>query len=173
MALVAFDQAFKTTGVAIFNDNNNLVSVETITTNSSAPDEERINQIRENVKRILETTQETYTYDRKVPAVVIEDIQAQKGNISTYKKLAYAQAAIMSTAAEMHTNIYIIPPSSWRSIITKNYNVNFGRDRKTQKAAAQKFVKQYLQDNNLEPAHKITSDIADAICIGLAQIASM
>lgn len=169
MGTLAFDQAFQTTGVAVFDDNNNIIQVGTFKTSSAYPDELRIKQIKDMVIEYALEYQTTYG---DLPNIVIEDIQAQRGNISTYKKLAYAQAAILEAAAELKVNINIIAPSSWRSILNQKWGIEFGTKRTDQKKVAKEFAEEYIATKNCNISVKITNDIADAICIGLAQILS-
>ena len=49
MGVLAFDQAFQTTGIAMFDNGNNLIRVGTFKTSSTYPDEVRIKQIKDMV----------------------------------------------------------------------------------------------------------------------------
>ena len=169
MGTLAFDQAFKTTGIAVFNDNNDVVKVGSFTTSTAYPDEVRIKQIKDMAIQYISDYYKEYN---DYPQVVIEDIQAQRGNISTYKKLAYAQAAILEAAAEQNVNINIISPSSWRSILNRRWGIEFGRKRADQKKVAKELAEEYIATKHCDISDNITNDIADAICIGLAQILS-
>lgn len=169
MGTLAFDQAFQTTGIAVFDDNNVIVQVGTFKTSSVYPDEIRIKQIKDMVIEYALDYKENYG---DLPNIVIEDIQAQRGNISTYKKLAYAQAAILEAAAELNANINIIAPSSWRSILNQRWGTEFGTKRADQKKVAMDVAQEYIAIKHSNISVGITNDIADAICIGLAQILS-
>lgn len=49
--------------------------------------------------------------------VVIEDTQAQAGNMGTYKILCQLQGAIMGMCYAMGIRFYVMPPVKWRSIL--------------------------------------------------------
>ena len=49
--------------------------------------------------------------------VVIEDTQAQSGNMGTYKILCQLQGAIMGMCYAMGIKFYVIAPVQWRSIL--------------------------------------------------------
>lgn len=172
MALLAFDQAFAKTGWALFNDDNKLVEIGVISTNAKDSDEDRINCIYDEALGIIKHYQNMWRTD-DVPTMVIEDIQVQRGNVSTYKKLSYAQAAIMLLAAQKGAKLYVVSPSSWRSILHQKWGIDFGAKRADQKKVAKELAEEYIATANCNISTKITTDIADAICIGLAQIHSI
>lgn len=94
--------------------------------------------------------------------MVFEDIQLQMGNVETYKKLAYVQAITMYWCEKQGIEYHVMSPSHWRKILKDEYDIVWGRKRAEQKQAALNFVEnKYGKDPN------ITSDSADAICIGL------
>lgn len=95
--------------------------------------------------------------------VAFEDIQKQN-NQETYKKLAYVQATVMIWCYNQDIKFTIYSPSHWRKILKETYKVAFGRKREEQKKAAIEFIN-YM--NNMI----VSSDEADAICIGYAYLA--
>ena len=156
MRYLALDQALNTTGWAVFEDNK-LLETGTFQTKSSSPIEQRLGMIWSNLDTLLEAYNFEYLF--------FEDIQQQRGNVETYKKLAYTQAAILLWCYWKGNVPYsILAPSHWRKIIKENYKVTFGRARAEQKKAAQQFVEQQF-------SIKVSEDMSDAVCIGLAGIA--
>lgn len=153
MKILALDQALGTTGVAIF-ENNELVHWGHFKTVSFKPVEERLCEIWKELNKLLNTYEFEY--------VVFEDIQKQN-NQETYKKLAYVQAAIMIWCYNQNIKFTIYSPSHWRKILKETYNVSFGRKRDEQKKAAIDFI-------NYKYQMIVSSDEADAICIGCAYL---
>lgn len=85
--------------------------------------------------------------------VLIEDIQMQR-NVTTFKTLAYLQAALCIGMREQGIQYKIVSPSTWRS-----KNGIKGRLRAEQKKNAIALVKQL---HNIE----ISNDAAEAVLIG-------
>ena len=92
-----------------------------------------------------------------VPAPALQGQQA--GNVLTYKHLAYVQAAILMWCDFNQIPYEIYAASHWRKVL----GGKFGRKREEQKQHALDLVKDYC-------GQEVTSDEADAICIGLAAI---
>lgn len=90
--------------------------------------------------------------------VAFEDIQNQANN-ETYKKLAYCQSAIYLWCYFNDIHCSTLGPSHWRSVL----GGNFGRKREEQKKAAIEYVRRACNK-------EVSSDEADAICIGLAYL---
>lgn len=153
MKILALDQALGTTGYCIFN-NIELETVGHFKTVSSKPIEERLCEIMRKLNELLNQ----YEFEH----LVFEDIQKQT-NISTYCKLAYVQAAVMIWCYNQNIKFTILSPSHWRKILKENYTIVFGRKREEQKQVAVDFIK--LKYNTF-----VTSDEADACCLGLAYL---
>lgn len=147
--VLAFDQALRTTGYAVFRGEE-LADYGTFTVDPSLPMEERLHQLMLNVKSLKAK------YDPDI--ICFEDIQDQH-NIQTFKTLAHVQAAIMIFCALTKSQYVIMSPSHWRKIL----GGQFGKKRDEQKAHAQAIVKDRFGID-------VDSDTADAICIGLAYI---
>ncbi len=159
--IVAFDQAFKTTGFAVVNkDTKEILMSGTFSTSAADSDEKRLGNIYHFVTNMFNQKD-----NPGIKEIVIEDIQMQRMNASTYKKLAWVQSVFLLAAEHLSIPIYVVSPSSWRSILTKKYHINFGKKRADQKKAAKEFAAQF--------SDKVTTDSADAICIGLAQAWSL
>lgn len=151
MIYLALDQALNTSGWAIF-DNLVLEKYGTFSTKSSAPIDQRLEQIEEELEKLYETYEFEYIF--------LEDIQKQQ-NAETYKKLAYAQAVILIWCSRTDIPYTILSPSHWRSVLKDKDKISFGKTRTEQKKAAQQLVKQQYDIS-------VTQDEADAICIGMA-----
>lgn len=150
MKLLALDQASNISGYAIF-DGTTLVASGTFTASASSVGN-RLVQIRQ---KILDLVQEY-----KIEKVVFEDIQMQGGNVQTHKTLAEVFGVIEETAAELKLTYKAVHASSWRSVIGIK-----AKTRADQKQAAQAYV--FAHYNK-----KVSSDEADAICIGASEVLS-
>ena len=151
MRTLALDQAMKTSGWAIFEDND-LIAHGTFTIPASKPTEQRLNMIMQNLCEL----ENEYEFDE----IFFEDIQNQNNN-ETFKKLAYTQAAILIWCFSVNKPFDILAPSHWRKIIKDKYGKSFGRARQEQKQNAIDFVQEKYKV-------EVDSDTADAICIGCA-----
>lgn len=155
MIYCSLDQALQTTGWAIFN-NDKLIDYGTFKTKASDPIELRLGQIWNELNKL----EEQYNFEY----IFFEDIQQQKGNVDTFKRLSYVQASIILWCYWIGNIKYtILSPSHWRKIIGDKYNIKFGRNRVEQKKAAQNFI-QTLYDLSVK------EDEADAIALGIAGI---
>lgn len=152
MKILALDQSLQTTGWTIF-DNNTLVEFNHFTIQSNRPLDYRLYMIWNKLSDLYNQ----FEFDK----LYFEDIQMQRNNALTYKKLAYVQAAIMLWCYNNNTPYEIYAASHWRKVIKDKFNVTFGKSRQEQKNAAVQFVKQHFE---VSP----TEDEADAILIGLA-----
>ena len=90
--------------------------------------------------------------------VVFEDVQNQQ-NENTYKKLSRVQGAIIAWCEIQGVDYDIVAPSHWRSVLGGSW----GRKRDEQKQHAIEYVKDVLDKD-------VSSDEADALCIGLSFI---
>lgn len=155
--LLALDQSTATTGYAVFKDQE-LLTVGHIDP-SGSDYLERIVHLRRWLNNIINTLEEDIE-------VAIEDIQLQQFEpngtgrqskdfgVTTYKKLAHVQGAILNLLVARKIKYSIIPSSSWK----KTCKIK-GQHRNEQKKMAQQFVKETY---NI----KATQDEADAVCIG-------
>lgn len=150
---LGLDQALKTTGWAIF-ENDSIVAHGSFTIVATLPIEQRLGQFWKELNNLYSQ----YEFDY----VFYEDIQRQQ-NVETYKKLAYVQAATLMWCYFKDISCSSLGPSHWRNIIKEKFKVSFGRARNEQKKAAQDFVKNHFNINASE-------DECDAICLTLAGI---
>ena len=150
MKSLALDQALGTSGWAVFDDKT-LIAANTFTVSKTLPMELRLLDI---YKHLTDLYRE-YEFEK----MYFEDIQLQAGNALTYKHLAYAQAAIILWCGHMNMSYEILSPSHWRKIL----GGNFGRKRAEQKRHAIELVEKWYKI-------EVSSDIADAICLGKAGI---
>lgn len=150
MKFLALDQALNVSGWAVFEDGT-LVAADTFTISKTAPMNKRLLGMYKNLTDLY--------YKYEFEKIYFEDIQLQAGNALTYKHLAYAQAAVILWCAHMDMDYDIFAPSHWRKVL----GGGFGRKRAEQKRYAIQLVQKWY---NIE----VSSDIADAICIGRAAI---
>ena len=157
--LIALDQSTQTTGYAIFKDGSLLTHGHVDPTGEDYI--ERIAKLRQWVEKIIQTL----SSDNDTIEIGIEDIQLQNNNpngggyqrdfgVTTFKKLAHVQGALLSLFAEKNIPYQIIVSSSWK----KTCGIT-GSVRNQQKKNAQLFV---ANTYNV----KATQDEADAICLG-------
>ena len=150
MKFLALDQALGTSGWAVFDDKK-LIAADNFSVSKTAPMDRRLLEIYKNLTDLYHE----YEFEK----IYFEDIQLQAGNALTYKHLAYAQAAIILWCGHMNMDWSISAPSHWRKVL----GGGFGRKRAEQKRYAIQLVQKWY---NIE----VSSDIADAICIGRAAI---
>ena len=153
MIYLSLDQSLRTTGWAIFEDKE-LKQYGHFTIPSNHPIEQRLNEFM----RELNNLYREYEFDE----LFFEDIQNQNNN-ETYKKLAYVQATIVIWCYNNNIKFHILSPSHWRSVLKERCGISFGRKREEQKQKAIELVQQFF-------ARVVTSDEADAICLGYAGI---
>ena len=150
MKILALDQASRTSGYAIF-ENDELIDCGTFTL---AQDNvgERLVKLREQIINFIK--------DNQIDIVLFEDIQLQSGmaGVTTYKVLAEVFGVIQELLTEIGIKYEIVHSQTWKSIL----NIK-GKARAEQKRHAQEYV---LNTFN----KKVPQDAADAICIGASYI---
>lgn len=144
MKLLALDQASKTSGYSIWEDGK-LIDYGKFTFDDEDVGE-RLVKIRKKVQSLI--------IDNNIDHVLMEDIQVQNNNVSTFKTLAEVFGVIYETVTEMN-----IPSSAVLSVVWKSAVGVKGKRRDEQKRAAQQHVKDIY-------GVKATQDESDAICIG-------
>lgn len=157
MQLLSLDLSTKSSGWAVFEDGK-LLDYGCITASST----DLINRIHKMTNEINSLVLNKY----KINKIIVEEVRPEGGygvgNQKTHKALMWLQAAIAIFIHDTYPEIEIeyIYPSSWRaSLGIKNGR---GIKRQTLKEADMEFVKNKYRIN-------VNDDIADAICIGLAQ----
>ena len=150
MKILALDQASRTSGYAIFEDNQ-LIDSGTFTLIQDDIGE-RLVELRDTIIKFIDNNQ--------IELVLFEDIQLQAGNtgVTTYKVLAEVFGVIQELLTERGIEYQIIHSQTWKSVL----NIK-GRTRPEQKKNAQMYV---LNTFN----KKVSQDTADAICIGSSYI---
>lgn len=144
---LALDQALQKTGWACYK-NKQLVGYGTYEVPSNLPMEERLAKIWIELSNLY--------HEFEFEEIVFEGIQNQNNN-ETYKRLAYVQAAIMLWCYVEDIKYTIMTPSEWRGKL----KCSFGKKREEQKLAAMRLVQDVFD-------RQVSTDEADAICIGLA-----
>ena len=143
--ILAIDQA-KTAGFALF-DNDKLERYGTIELGKK-------NMIYEDMLFYAKEKIQALIQELEVDYIVIEDIQQQKQNVKTYKKLAMLMGALVCLFQEMKLPHMVVPPTRWKS-----YCGIKGKRRDEQKANTILFVEDKFK------LEGITEDIADAISL--------
>ncbi len=141
--LLALDQSTTCTGYAVFVDEE-LKDCGCIVPSKKDNAETRIMCMGWVVKQLVNK----FSPD----LIALEDVHCVNAN--TYKKLAWIQWDIMSTAMNEGVEYTVLAPSTWRSILKI----------KSKKQNAIDYIKQELDIS------VVVDDISDAICIGLAVI---
>lgn len=148
---LSLDQALQTTGFAIFQLPDKLVHYGSFSVPKNLTIEKRLGIFFAKLTEIYKE----YPFQK----IYLEDIQLQTGNVLTYKHLAYVQATIYLWCYFQNIDFVTTTASHWR----KQLGGHFGRKREEQKQHACELVKNKY---NIE----VTSDEADAICIGMSVI---
>lgn len=151
MKVLALDQALKVTGYAIFDNGKSLIEHGAFPVSPQKAMHKRLLDI-------LNHLNELYA-QHEFEKIYFEDIQLQAGNVLTYKHLAYVQATIIMWCGFNNIDYEILAPSHWRKVL----GGKFGRKREEQKQHAIDLIKQWYDID-------VTSDEADAICLGRAGI---
>lgn len=157
MTILSLDLSTKSSGWAVFEDKK-LKEYGCITS-ASTDLVKRIYIMRDGIKEILNK----YTIEK----VIVEEVRPEGGfgvgNLQTHRALMWLQAAIGFLLHDEFKKVEIeyVYPSSWRS----SCGIKNGRGvkRLSQKEADIEFVQETY-------GIKVNDDIADAICIGHAQV---
>ena len=148
MKLLALDQATRTTGYAIFDDDK-VIKISHFDTKSDDFGE-RLVEIRNMVIKLIE--------DYDIDTVAFEDIQLQNNvvqNVKTFKMLAEVFGVVLELLQERKMPYHVVPPIVWKA----TFKIA-GRGRVEEKKAAQALIAETY-------GLKCTQDEADAACIGL------
>lgn len=151
MRLLALDQSSRCSGYAIFNDEG-LIDSGTFTLTSDDIGK-RLVAYRQKLEELINK----YEIDE----IAFEDIQMQNdkiNNVQVFKMLAEIFGVTQEYLTEQNYFYHIISSNTWKSKLKIK-----GRTRTEQKKNAQDYV---LNTYN----KKVSSDEADAICIGATVI---
>lgn len=146
MRLLALDQASRTTGYAVFEDDK-LVKSGTFTLRSDDVGE-RLVDYRKHIEKLI--------IDNDIEEVAFEDIQMQGqiNNVQTFKVLAEIFGVTQEFLVENGHSYHIVSSNTWKSKLQIK-----GRTRVEQKRNAQIYVLENFDK-------KVSQDESDAICIG-------
>ena len=149
MVILALDQATQTSGWSVWVDGS-LTDFGKFTFDD-ADIHKRIHKVCAQIEILI--------LQHHPDKVVLEDIQMQVNNVSTFQKLAWLQGAIIESCWKINMPVELSRPSEWRAAC----NLLKGQDkhRENQKKIAQQWVMNQF-------GKKCTQDEADAICIGYA-----
>lgn len=155
MYKMSIDASTKSTGVAIFDDKNELVFCTCITSSNSNV----LNRILYMTKEI----QQLYL-QYNVKRVVLEDVRPDDvaHNQKVFNSLHYLQAALVLMFYMEEQEVELIGASSWRS----KCGIKQGRGVKRETVKLNDLV--FAHVNYTKLAKDINDDIADAVCIGHA-----
>lgn len=150
MRLLALDQASRTTGYAVF-DEQNLIASGTFTLTSDDIGK-RLVTYRKKIEQLINE------YD--IETVAFEDIQMQNqiNNVQTFKILAEIFGVTQEYLAEQDYSYKIVSSNTWKSKLDIK-----GKKREEQKKNAQQYVLEHY-------GKKVSQDEADSICIGTSII---
>lgn len=171
--VIALDQATQKTGISLWDKDNKKLLGYTLLICKKNNTIERIKTIKNTIISLIEEKQKLNLNIE----VVLEDIQYQDdteenknklsfgqikdnsiekiNNVKTFKVLAWLQGVLLIALSELNIKTSTIFASSWKS-----YCGIKGVTRNVQKQNSINFVKEKF---NIQ---EITSDEADAICIG-------
>lgn len=147
MTILALDQASRTSGYAVFCDDQLIDSGKF--TFEDADIAKRLMKIRNKVEELIN---EFY-----IEKIILEDIQCQGNvvnNLETFKILAEVIGVLTELAAEKNLPYELVYSTVWKSTLQIK-----GRTRPEQKKNAQQYVLNTY-------GKKVTQDESDAICIG-------
>ena len=146
MKLLALDQASRTTGWAIFDDEE-LIDSGTFTLKSDDIGE-RLVDYKKHVEKLI--------CDNDIEEVAFEDIQMQNqiNNVQTFKVLAEIFGVTQEYLVEQGHSYHVVSSNTWKSQL----NIK-GKQRAEQKKNAQVYVLEHYNK-------KVSQDESDAICIG-------
>lgn len=152
MRILALDQATAISGYSIIEDGNYI--------KSGIIDLSKDKDSEHRIARMMLSLCDVIT-DSNIDVVVFEDIQKQV-NIATYKSLARLQGAIMLWCYRHEIVFSYILPTAWRRKL--GFHQGGGVKSKELKQQAITYVKEHCKELDRD----VTSDEADAICIGLS-----
>ena len=147
MTILALDQASRTSGYAVFCDDQLIDSGKF--TFEDADIARRLMKIRNKVEELIN--------EFCIEKIILEDIQCQGNvvnNLETFKILAEVIGVLTELAAEKKLPYELVYSTVWKSTLQIK-----GRTRPEQKKNAQQYVLNTY-------GKKVTQDESDAICIG-------
>lgn len=147
MTILALDQASRTSGYAVFCDDQLIDSGKFTFEDTDIA--KRLMKIRKEVESLID-----YFHIEKI---ILEDIQCQGNvvnNLETFKILAEVIGVLTELATEKNLPYELVYSTVWKSTLQIK-----GRTRPEQKKNAQQYVLNTY-------GKKVTQDESDAICIG-------
>lgn len=147
MTILALDQASRTSGYAVFCDDQLIDSGKF--TFEDADIAKRLMKIRNKVEELIN--------EFCIEKIILEDIQCQGNvvnNLETFKILAEVIGVLTELAVEKNLPYELVYSTVWKSTLQIK-----SRTRPEQKKNAQQYVLNTY-------GKKVTQDESDAICIG-------
>lgn len=159
MITIAIDASTKSTGLAMFKDNQLLGYENFVSSNKNVL--KRIKYMTDKIEEIYKKNNQE-SVQVVMEQVIPDNLNDAKWtrNQATFKALFYLQAAIVLMFDHYDIEVELIGASTWRKWCgIKQGNAN----RETLKFRDMEFVK---KNYNIE----VNDDVADAICIGHGKI---
>lgn len=147
MTILALDQASRTSGYAVFCDDQLIDSGKFTFEDTDIA--RRLMKIRNKVEELIN--------EFCIEKIILEDIQCQGNvvnNLETFKILAEVIGVLTELAVEKNLPYELVYSTVWKSTLQIK-----GRTRPEQKKNAQQYVLNTY-------GKKVTQDESDAICIG-------
>lgn len=147
MTILALDQASRTSGYAVFCDDQLIDSGKFTFEDTDIA--KRLMKIRNKVEELIN--------EFCIEKIILEDIQCQGNvvnNLETFKILAEVIGVLTELAVEKNLPYELVYSTVWKSTLQIK-----GRTRPEQKKNAQQYVLNTY-------GKKVTQDESDAICIG-------
>ena len=147
MTILALDQASRTSGYAVFCDDQLIDSGKFTFEDTNIA--KRLMKIRNKVEELIN--------EFCIEKIILEDIQCQGNvvnNLETFKILAEVIGVLTELAVEKNLPYELVYSTVWKSTLQIK-----GRTRPEQKKNAQQYVLNTY-------GKKVTQDESDAICIG-------
>ena len=151
MKLLSFDQSTTHSGWAVFlNDQYD---------HSGVIDKHKIKDSELRFKEMYEGIHDLIVAE-KPDLVVLENTQAQGGNMGTYKLLCQLQGTIMGMCYASGIKFCVMAPTQWRRILSFSQGPKVKRDELKRQSV--EYAKKFGIDGS--------EDRAEAACIGAAYI---
>lgn len=149
--LLSLDQSTSRSGYAIFINGEY--------DHSGVIDKHKIKDSEERFKAMYEGIHDLIV-EEKPDFVVLEDTQAQGGNMAIYKLLCQLQGAIMGMCYASGIKFYVIKVTQWRKILQFHQGPKVKRDELKRQSV------EYAKRFGIEGSE----DRAEAACIGAAYL---
>lgn len=149
--ILSLDQSTTRSGWAIFI-NNKYDHSGVIDKHKTKDSEERFKEMYEGIHDLIMA--------EKPDVVILENTQAQGGNMAVYKLLCQLQGAIIGMCYASNIKFCVMSPSQWRKVL------HFQQGPKITRAELKRQSVEYAKRFGI----KDSEDRAEAACIGAAYV---